>query len=93
MKRLLCPYSSFIKFLYNEGHKSLFMSKFYFPKVKILYLHLDPKLGTIFAPRETLVLEMQFWVKFSINFVGNIEWVCHRNNSHIVWDCDSPNYK
>ena len=59
-------YSSFIKFLYNEGHKSLFVSKFYLPKVKILYLHPDLKLGTIFAPHETLVLEMQFWVKFSI---------------------------
>ena len=44
------------------------MSKFYFPKVKILYLHPDPKLGTIFAPRETLVLEMQLCVKFNIIF-------------------------
>ena len=25
--------------------------------------------------------------------VGNIECVCHRNKSHIVWDCDGPNYK
>ena len=57
-----------IKFLFNEGHKSLFISKFYFPQVKILYLHLDPKLSNIFAPHKTLVLEMQFWVKFSIFF-------------------------
>ena len=59
------PHSSLINFLFNGGHKSLFISTFYYPQVKILYLHLDPKLGTIFAPHETLVLEMQFWVKFS----------------------------
>ena len=50
------------------GYKSLFISKFYFSQVKILYLHPEPKLGNIFAPRETLVLETQFWVKFSIIF-------------------------
>ena len=49
----------------NEGHKSLFTSKIYFPQMEILYLHLDLKLGTIFTPRETLVLETQFYVKFS----------------------------
>ena len=43
-----------------EGHKSLFISKFYFPQVKILYLYLNPKFGIFFAPRETLVLETQF---------------------------------
>ena len=42
------------------GHKSFFMSKFYFPQMKILYLHLNLKLGTLFAHRKTLVLEMQF---------------------------------
>ena len=68
MKILLYPHSSLIKILFIEGHKNIFISKFYFTQVKILYLHLDPKLDTIFAPRETLVLEMQFWVKFSIIF-------------------------
>ena len=60
MKRLLCP--SLNKNLIREegGHKSFFISKFYFSQVKILYLHLNPKLGTLFAPRETLVLETQF---------------------------------
>ena len=50
------------------GHKSLFVSKFYISQVKILYLHLELKFGTIFTPRKTLVLETQFWVKFSIIF-------------------------
>ena len=68
MKRLLCPHSSLIKYLFNEGHKSLFVSKFYFPQLKILYLHPEPKLSTIFAYRETLVLDTQFWVKFNIIF-------------------------
>ena len=26
--------------------------------------------------------------KLLVSFVGNIEWVCHRNKSQIVWDCD-----
>ena len=38
-------------------HKSLFISKFYFRQVKMLCLHLNSKLGTLFAPRAALVLE------------------------------------
>ena len=60
MKRLLCTSLKFYLMREEWGHKSLFISKFYFPQVKVLYLHLDPKLDIIFAPHETLVLEMQF---------------------------------
>ena len=36
--------------------------------MKTLYLHVNPKLGTLFASHETLVLETQFLVQFSIIF-------------------------
>ena len=67
MKRLLYPYSSLIKFLYNEGHKSLFIFKFYFRKVKILYLYPDPKLGTIFASHdaEAVIVDSHSHTKLS----------------------------
>ena len=68
MKRLLCPSLNKNLMRAEWGHKSIFISKFYFPQVKILYLHLNTKLGTLFAPHETLVLETQFKVKFSIIF-------------------------
>ena len=63
-------------------YKSLFTSKFYFPQVKIIYLHMDHKLGTLFAPRETLVLETQFLVKFSITFAPSPLKI-NKNNNYI----------
>ena len=52
-------FSREIKFRYEKTlmgiRESVFVSKFYFPQIKILYLHLNPKLNTLFTPRETLV--------------------------------------
>ena len=38
--------------IYNKWYKTLFISKIYFPYVKILYLNLNPKFGTLFARHE-----------------------------------------
>ena len=61
--------------------------------MKILYLHLNPKLSTLFAPRETLVLETLQGASFSIIFAPlPLEYDIYKEIMYLgLFPCIYPN--